>query len=238
MPATDDATDAAARRRSLVEPVVVWALATTSAALLFRVSALGGWFHAIVAAIFLYVPAALLPAESLERFGLHARPLGRNLVLALVVSLVVLPLYLGGFVAWHALACRVPGLRPLVPGICEHARSLAHLRLPPDLLRFALAEVIVVALPEEFFFRGYVQSRLAAGLPTGRRGTAIAIVAASVLFALTHVAVQGNLGLLAVFFPSLVFGWLRARSGSVLPGTLFHALCNLYQETLWRSFLG
>ena len=44
--------------------------------------------------------------------------------------------------------------------------------------------------------------------------------------------------MLTRFFPGLVFGWMRARSGSILPGVLFHALCNLYIETLGRSFAG
>ena len=31
----------------------------------------------------------------------------------------------------------------------------------------------------------------------------------------------------AVFFPGLVFGWMRARTGSLLPGTLFPVLPGL-----------
>ena len=38
--------------------------------------------------------------------------------------------------------------------------SRARLRLPKRFPRLALAQLVVVALPEEYFFRGYVQTRL------------------------------------------------------------------------------
>ena len=37
---------------------------------------------------------------------------------------------------------------------------------------------------------------------------------------------QGNEHL-AVFFPSLVFGWLRERTGTIVAPTLYHAACNI-----------
>ena len=40
---------------------------------------------------------------------------------------------------------------------------------------------------------------------------------------------------LAVFFPALVFGWMRSRSGSIAPGAVFHALCNVFSEILHDS---
>ena len=78
-----------------------------------------------------------------------------------------------------------------------------------------------------------IPSATPCGAPVGR-----ALVAQSALFALCHLAVQGNPATLAVFFPGLVFGWLRARTDSIFAGTLFHALCNLYIEVLHRSFFG
>ncbi len=37
---------------------------------------------------------------------------------------------------------------------------------------------------------------------------------------------------LAVFFPSLLFGWLRSRTGGIGASTVFHALCNTWSELL------
>ena len=235
------------RNRITFEVLAAFALATTVAAVLYRVPALDSWFHVIVAALFLYLPAWLLRHHDLERYGLHARPLGRNLLLFAVCVLVVFPPFALGFVAWERLACAIGWLHRLAPAACGLVTH-AGLRLPPAMLsldprhNLILAELVVVALPEEFFFRGYVQGRLTEawaprwrllGAPVGG-----ALVVSSALFALTHVAVQGNPATLAVFFPGLVFGWMRARSGSILPGVLFHASCNLYIETLHRSLFG
>jgi membrane protease YdiL (CAAX protease family) len=41
---------------------------------------------------------------------------------------------------------------------------------------------------------------------------------------------------LAVFFPGLLFGWMRSATGSILPGVLCHASSNLYIEALHRTF--
>ena len=55
-------------------------------------------------------------------------------------------------------------------------------------------------------------------------------------FALGHVLTEPNPGRLAVFFPALVFGWLRARTGGVGASIVFHALCNLFASTLGRGY--
>jgi hypothetical protein len=63
-----------------------------------------------------------------------------------------------------------------------------------------------------------------------------AILVTSAVFALGHVATIHDPGRLAVFFPSLVFGWLRARTGGVGAAIAFHALCNLFSESLMRGY--
>jgi len=97
-----------------------------------------------------------------------------------------------------------------------------------------------VAIPEELFFRGYLMGRLDERWPPVRRllGAPIGrgLIVSSVLFALGHVAVVPNPQRLAVFFPALVFGWMRARTGSIVPGAVFHALCNLFADVLHTSY--
>jgi membrane protease YdiL (CAAX protease family) len=39
-----------------------------------------------------------------------------------------------------------------------------------------------------------------------------------------------------VFFPSLLFGWLRARTGGIGAGTAYHASCNLFASLLGRGY--
>jgi len=99
----------------------------------------------------------------------------------------------------------------------------------------------VVALPEEFFYRGYLQTRLRDAWPWGRvvlgvrLGPAFFLTAA--LFALGHLAIF-QVWRLGVFFPALLFGFLREKTGTVIGAALFHALCNLAVLVLEASFYG
>ena len=101
---------------------------------------------------------------------------------------------------------------------------------------------MVVAIPEELFFRGYLMERLEQVWPPTRRlfGARVgwALVVSSALFALGHLLVIPNPQRLAVFFPALVFGWMRARTGSIAAGATFHALCNVVSDVLHTSYFG
>lgn len=117
-------------------------------------------------------------------------------------------------------------------------RSPFSLGVPPDLASMVLAQLIVVALPEEAFFRGYVQTRLTDAFPKTHRIVGVtvsvpALLLQSVLFALIHCVVDGRVVHLAVFFPGLVFGILRAWRGGIGAALVFHALCNIYTEMLF-----
>lgn len=99
-----------------------------------------------------------------------------------------------------------------------------------------LGQLFVVALPEEAFFRGYVQTQLdrlfprtirVATLPIG-----LSIIITSALFALCHLFTVPHVARLAVFFPSLLFGALRAREGGIGASVVVHALCNLLTGAL------
>lgn len=80
------------------------------------------------------------------------------------------------------------------------------------------------SLPEEFFFRGFLQDL------TGRNYKAVLLV--SLLFSIAHlpkaVFLNDWISLLS-FFPSIVMGWLYMKTDNILPGTLFHLLANLVQ---------
>jgi len=106
------------------------------------------------------------------------------------------------------------------------------------LLELLLLHLIVVAFPEEVFYRGYVQSRLA---PLFRRrvrvfGVGIGgnVIAASALFAASHLVASPSVFRLAVFFPGLLFGYLREKTGSVVAPAVLHAMCNVFIEVLVR----
>lgn len=163
----------------------------------------------------LFEPEALSPAR-LTRATLSA--LGWGLGLALLIF----PAFWLGYWYWY---------RPSAPFVPAAA---------PSLLNEVLGQLLGVAFPEEVFYRGYLQSALDRAWPPERRflGARLGsgLFVSSALFAVGHFLTEPVPGRLAVFFPSLVFGFLRARCGGVGAAIVFHALCNLFASYLGRSY--
>lgn len=229
-------------RPAILEVLLVFLLASALAAVLTRLSFIGfvhDNLHALVAAGFLFLPQLVLRRRGdLEAYGLRAEPVKLGLSLAGGLVGVVLPLFVVGFYVWNRWAC--VHLPVLVPGSCWHLLH-PHLAFPPSFGMLALAQVVVVAFPEELFFRGYVMGRLEDALPPTRRvlGAPVgwALVVQAVLFGLGHVLVTLDPIMFTRAIPGLLFGWLFARTRSVLAGTIFHAACNLLIEVLAMSLL-
>lgn len=137
-----------------------------------------------------------------------------------------------------------------------HPRGAFSLHVNPiEILNEVFGQLVIIALPEEAFYRGYLQSRLDEALPGfgSRRdpvtqelvpirlnvlGASIgpALFLTSLIFAAGHFATIREPARLAVFFPSLLFGWLRQRTRGVGAGILFHASCNVFSELLGKGF--
>jgi membrane protease YdiL (CAAX protease family) len=103
------------------------------------------------------------------------------------------------------------------------------------LARAALFQLAMVAVPEEFFFRAFLQRGLE-GLAVRKVRLAGARVgwgfpAAAALFALAHLAVRPHPAALLRFFPGLAMGWLWARRESLAGPVVLHTACNL--AALW-----
>jgi len=238
--------DSAQRRRgALVEAVAAWVVASAIAALLYRLQSvpfIRANLHALVAAVFLGLPQLLLLRRRGEEidYGFRVRPVGKGLKLAALASVVFLPIYAAASYLVYRILCLV---HPAwVPGRC--ARLYApSLRWPPDFAMLAAAQLVVVALPEELFFRGYLQTRLEEAFAGTRRWRLLGVelgwgwLLTAGLFALGHFVVVADPGTLLTFFPGLVFGWLFAKTRSVLAGALFHAACNLLVDVLASSLL-
>ena len=109
-------------------------------------------------------------------------------------------------------------------------------------LELALAHLMVIALPEEFFLRGALQPALIRRWGPGFRiwggslGWANLVV--SLIFALGHFLTTFDLTRLSVFFPSLLFGWLASRKGSISSSVILHAQCNLLVVWLNQGWFG
>jgi membrane protease YdiL (CAAX protease family) len=162
---------------------------------------------------------------------LHHRELVRSAVVSLawalgLTAVVALPFFFGWRAWWaHAAPSELSfslAVRPL-----EAADEIA-------------GQLFVIALPEEAFYRGYLQSRLDDVWPPRWRvlGATVGpgLLGASLIFALGHVATVHLATRLAVFFPALLFGWLRARTGGIGASVVFHMLCNVYSQALGRGY--
>src|SRR6202142_1713907 len=224
------------------------ALAALLAALGALVPVVRNNLHALIAVIFFYAPAVAARRAGREfdyrDAGLRVSPIALNLGVLAVMAALTLPAFVGGFFVFYGRVCTVPASAAtrFFEALCNRwlGFSDGRLHLPPRFGLLALSQLVVVAIPEELFFRGYLMERLERVWPPtrqifGAKGGR-ALLACSALFALGHLLVIPTPQRLAVFFPALVFGWMRARTGSIAAGATFHALCNLVSEVLHTSY--
>jgi membrane protease YdiL (CAAX protease family) len=243
-------------RPGLAEPLVTFFVATALASALFwtgqAVPFVRDNLHGAIAVIFLYGPS-MAARWSKRPFDYHAAglrldPLPLNLRVTALAMGLTWPLFFVAFLAFYGFGCKAGAPRLVnewmetFAPVCARWLGLdgATFRLPARFGWLALSQLVVVAVPEELFFRGYLMGRLEERWPSTRRlfGAPVgrALLVSSALFALGHLLVDFDGQRLAVFFPALAFGWMRARTGSIAAGALFHALCNLLSEVVHASF--
>lgn len=152
-----------------------------------------------------------------------ALPASKELGVALALAALVFPVFVLGYARFHGL------------------EGTFAPTLPEEPVGFLLSHLLLVAVPEEAFFRGYLQTRLDAALGGARLPGADvgvrALALQALLFAIVHVVTEPELGRLAArastFFPALVFGYVRARRGGIGAAVWFHFLCNVLAEALY-----
>ncbi len=232
------------RQRSAVqEVVIVWSLAFGSLLIAFLAFGMSSVTKLVATAGFLYLPLWAMRArgEDFRDYGVTFSRWREDLRLFLGVALVLGPLFFLAFWGFANVLPHLPG--SLAQHLSPIRGATPHFvpRLPPDFGEWVIDQTLVVALPEEFFYRGYIQARLRDAWPRGkvffgaRLGPAFWVTA--LLFALGHLAIFQTWRL-AVFFPALLFGWMRERTGSILGATLLHASANLFVRFLETSFYG
>jgi len=156
-----------------------------------------------IAAILMLLPI-LLKAD-----GGFFRSDPRGVFAGLVVSAVLLSIY--------AAVIYIYGL--------YSGQKLVFNSLP---VAFILTQLLMVALPEEVFFRGYLQNKLGNNI----RG----VIIVSLLFALGHfitLCLGGghNIAICSqavlTFFPSLVMGYLYLKTKTLWASIIFHFFANI-----------
>ncbi len=189
---------------------------------------LGSYAATAAIAFQLYVPLYLIGLRGVTResLGLTVAPWRLDLSVLVVVSALTLIPYA---IAVHVYMTIFEG-RVFVAGWPT-----------AGFFDLVVTHLILVAPAEEIYFRGFLQERLGRrwpprcrwwGAPVGRAWWATAVV-----FALAHFIGEFHVpARLATFFPGLVFGWMRARTGSVLSAIAYHAFCNVLAAWLINSY--
>lgn len=100
--------------------------------------------------------------------------------------------------------------------------------LPEPVQTIAVWRLFLLALAEEVLFRGMFQDWLRGRPFFLRRVGPVtnANIVASLCFMAVHFVAQPPLWAMAVFFPSLIFGWIWDRHRRILPCLLVHFAYN------------
>jgi len=202
--------------------------------------ALGSDWLVLVALVFLYIPVVA------ERWGgftvnsdiLFPSPLGPALWKAARFSggiiLLIYVFFLPGYHVcqtwlYHWFSADILGMARPYGEFSPNGTITSGVALTIGMQ--ALYQLLCVGYAEEFFYRGYMQTRLADLFDPNRFslfgaqfGWALPITA--LLFTLGHSLVTFQWWQPFILFPALVFGWMRAKTGNILAAALFHAFAN------------
>lgn len=191
-----------------------------------------GWVGenlALLAAIlFVFIPSVVLWIHNQESaaYGLTLHRWSQGVFFFACCSLATLPIY---FIVYLVVA-RCGFLLQISKYTVHCLTPLPVFKIPSSFTMILLTQFFVIALPEEFYFRGFLQNQM---MRIFSKPMAIFITA--LLFALAHgLVTQKSLELL-VFFPGIVFGLLYDKTKSILAGTLYHASCNVFAEFLYQN---
>lgn len=193
-----------------VKPLMVF-VAVTAAIRLSLSIPLGPFLSPslLAAALFLYAP---LPRYWRRGFPKWARATDPGRSVAFFASLAC-----AGAIAYF-LFVRLP----LPPAISPYHGTV------PLTAAMAAHHLLLVALPEEVFFRGYLYDAFE---EAGREP----VLPVALLFAIGHFVIAPSPFRLLTFFPALLLGWGRKGSGNVYVPTAVHYLYNLFPSLIGGS---
>ena len=136
----------------------------------------------------------------------------------LAVLLLYPPLFFGFLVKFRGAAFVTPQAGDILNGVLK-----------------GLLAIAVAAIPEEFFFRCYIQEHILADRNKKFLGPVTQKnMITSLLFGLIHALASLNITRAVTFFPSLLFGLFTEKSrGRIFYSIAFHAVSNILQFTLW-----
>lgn len=107
-------------------------------------------------------------------------------------------------------------------------------KLPSYMGSRMLSNLILTSIPEEGFYRGFVQVALCGYFKNTWKGNVLALILTSLLFSASHIYWSPNLGVLAfTFIASLLYGSVYLFSGKIESAILCHFLFNFIHMTFF-----
>jgi len=183
-------------------PLIIYILLIS---LIFLMKYLISWSLAATVSAFLMLSVPFILKTDMRDLGWDPR----GVLTGIAVTIIILLIYIAVLAGYGLYA----------------GKSLTFNKLSYS---FILIQLLLVALPEEVFFRGYLQQKLG--------NTVKGVIAVSLLFALAHfvtLCLGGGGGLsdcsqaVLTFFPSLVMGYLYMSTGTLWASIIFHFLANI-----------
>jgi membrane protease YdiL (CAAX protease family) len=221
-----------AKNRLIAEIILIFTLQIILI-ILTSIAAESAGFKGIVPAaagvVFIILPVIILDktGKPYVRYGLRFTNPLKDILPVLAVALI----------SWSPIVLFI-FIFPHVWGVQDVSWNL---KIPDNYIQIAATHILVVAIPEEFFYRGYLLGRLDDIFTMRKKifGTnaGFGLIISSVFFAIGHFAVYADPARLLVFFPSLLFGWLRYRQKNISAPVLYHAGSNIFMD-LFRAGFG
>ena len=160
--------------------------------------------------LYIYVDGSLERIREMLRFGSMKRTVILLLAIPIVVTIIDFILNIIYAIVWIGIIGEPSANTDL--GTDWESSSI-------DIAFLILSVAIVTPIAEELFFRGYLLDAI-----NRKHGDWTAIILSSILFGLVHIDpfVVGS-----AFMGGIIYGWIRMRTGSLLPSIACHMMWNM-----------
>ncbi|MBF0492125.1 MAG: CPBP family intramembrane metalloprotease [Deltaproteobacteria bacterium] len=179
----------------------------------------------VTVSLLLYLPGLVFKGvpDFYSFFEKDKKTILYSLKILLVFSLIVFPVFFAANHFFQAFFFRAHYHPTPFFGLAEGRLYLIFLN-----------HLLLVALPEEYFFRAFLWDKLQccftpSSTPISFLGVPLTglFFFNAFLFAFSHSLIVLQWWHFAIFFPGLAFVWLRLKTHGLLAPVLFHALCNV-----------
>ena len=162
--------------------------------------------------LFIYVDGSLDRIKEMLRFGSVKRTLILILAIPIVVTIILMLLTIIYSVVWIGIFGE-PSINTDV-GTYWESSSI-------DIALLFLSVAIVTPIVEELMFRGYILDAI-----NRKHSDWTAIIWSSILFGLLHF-LGGAFYIGSALIGGIIYGWIRVRTGSLLPSIASHMVWNM-----------